>query len=982
MLDRPVHVGSICLDREDTPSLGGDSWEASATPPVHGDLAELALAPGACLGRYTIRARMGSGGMGEVFAAHDPELDRVVALKVIRPDLAGESAEALARFQREAQAMARLNHPNVVSVFDVGTASGRVFVAMERVEGPTLAVWLAERPRGWRAVVDVFVQAGRGLAAAHAAGIVHRDFKPSNVIVGDRVRVADFGLARAVNDPEPRPPARATSVQLEVAVTRTGAAPGTPAYMAPEQRTGAPARVRSDLYAFGVALHEALYGARPGQRRAPRTGPRWLSSLVDRALQVRPEDRYPSMVELLTELGRGPGRARRRWLAAAAVALVVAGVTGRRALEASPCGGDDALIASVWDDGARAEVAAAFRATGRAHADETFARVDASLRARQRAWAAAHRDACEATHVRHEQSEALLDLRMRCLGRARTEIAALVSALAHVDSDGEGLDRAAPAAARTGDLERCVDPAIPPAAPPRDPAVAAAVATMQQDLARLSALRKLGQWKEGLVLGRELVVRARALGDDGTLADVFLAGGAIEVQAGGDREAAIALFFEAARAGAAGHDDTVVAWAFTYLTGALVRAKRLDAAEIAFDAARAAVTRAGNPIAPLADLFQFRADLLLEKGDHAGGLVLRWVALGLVERAYGAESFESAAALGGVAQAMTLIGHPCAALSFHDRGIVVAEKAVGPGRRLGTLHLNAGAARLACGDIERGAVELERALAMQESAFGPDTPKVAFAAHALALARVQQRRLPEARALAERALRLRVAAFGAGSAEAARSTSRLATVARHEGRAGEAHRLFVDAIARQRASLGERHAELGESYRGDALALLDLGRTGEARAAIERAAAIDLALFGVDSSRYADTLIVLGHVSCAEGRCDAAAPLYQRAAAWYAREAGPTSAMLVEPLAGACAALLVAGDVVGARAAGERAATLASPPADLAARAQLCLARAMWEQPPERQAAVAVARAARAELARHEVAARELAEVDRWLAER
>ncbi len=267
----------------------------------------LSVRPGACLGRYTIRARIGRGGMGEVFTAHDPELNRIVALKMLRPDVAGESLKARTRFQREAQAMARLSHPNVVAVYDVGSIGERVYVAMEMVEGPTLQAWLSDRARGWREVLDVFLQAGRGLEAAHAAGLVHRDFKPSNVIVGDRVRVADFGLARAASDAEAvGTPAGA----LDSVVTQTGAVLGTPAYMAPEQSAGGAPSAQSDQYSFAVALHEALTGARPGQVSGEATRSVWnraparIRRVVQKALSVNPSDRYPTMSDLLRDLSR------------------------------------------------------------------------------------------------------------------------------------------------------------------------------------------------------------------------------------------------------------------------------------------------------------------------------------------------------------------------------------------------------------------------------------------------------------------------------------------------------------------------------------------------------------------------------------------------------------------------------------------------------------------------------------------------------
>ena len=273
------------------------------------------VAIGDCLGRYTVQARLGAGAMGEVFEAHDPEIDRRVALKVLKVGLRGASSEARARFQREAQAMARLNDPNVISVYDVGTIGERLFVTRELVHGPTLAAWIARGPHPWRQVVDVFAQAGRGLAAAHDAGIIHRDFKPSNVILGDRVRVADFGLARALGSGGV---AAASSTLLGSKLTHTGQMLGTPAYMAPEQRAGGVVTAAADQYAFCVALDEALAGS---------GAPRFLAQLIARGKRRDPSQRYPSMRALLVELVREPARTRQRVaLIAAAVALILAAV--------------------------------------------------------------------------------------------------------------------------------------------------------------------------------------------------------------------------------------------------------------------------------------------------------------------------------------------------------------------------------------------------------------------------------------------------------------------------------------------------------------------------------------------------------------------------------------------------------------------------------------------------------------------------------
>ncbi|MBC8067306.1 MAG: serine/threonine protein kinase, partial [Deltaproteobacteria bacterium] len=225
-------------------------------------------------GRYRIRECIGAGASGTVYAAWDPELDRVIALKVLRGAVSG--SEGAHRCTREAKVMARVAHPNVVAVHDVGVSGRHVFIATELVDGHTLDTWLAARTRTWQSVLEVFVAAGRGLAAIHDTGLVHRDFKPHNVMVGHdgRVRVTDFGLARlrpelargdehlvtASDSPTMSPGMLAETLATQ---TRTGTLVGTPAYMSPEQWRSQPADARSDQFSFCVALYEALFEVRP-----------------------------------------------------------------------------------------------------------------------------------------------------------------------------------------------------------------------------------------------------------------------------------------------------------------------------------------------------------------------------------------------------------------------------------------------------------------------------------------------------------------------------------------------------------------------------------------------------------------------------------------------------------------------------------------------------------------------------------------------
>jgi predicted Ser/Thr protein kinase len=338
------------------------SYEGADQSPVHA-VVEAPPAPGLRpldrIGRYVVEEQLGQGGMGVVVAAHDPELARQVALKVVRPGVGDRPYRK--RLVREARAMAKLEHANVVRVYDAGEVDGEVFVAMELVRGQTLGQWLRAERRPWREVIARFVAAGRGLAAAHHAGLVHRDFKPDNVLVrasDGRVCVTDFGLAVPAGSERAEPDAstspgsepRAASLSAETTLTRTGAAVGTPAYMAPEQRRGEEVDARADVFSFCVSLHEGLHGVRPFEaepggrptapgsreardraRRSPgaRRVPRAIRRAIARGLSLDPAARWPAIDPLLAVLERATRRrtvAIASAVAAAAVVLVVGAI--------------------------------------------------------------------------------------------------------------------------------------------------------------------------------------------------------------------------------------------------------------------------------------------------------------------------------------------------------------------------------------------------------------------------------------------------------------------------------------------------------------------------------------------------------------------------------------------------------------------------------------------------------------------------------
>jgi formylglycine-generating enzyme required for sulfatase activity len=336
----------------------GDDDDAPAVAASEGDADVLAV--GAKVGRYLVVERLGAGAMGVVYAAYDPKLDRKVALKLLRPRAGGDRARRTARLEREAQGLAKLSHPNVVGIFDVGVHDEQVFLAMEFLGGGTLRAWL-ETVRPWREVLAMFTAVGRGLAAAHAEGLIHRDFKPDNVLLdkAGNPKVVDFGLVRLTRMGDASegdsgegaaPDAEDDDVAASggaPALTRTGAMTGTPAYMAAEQFLGRPMDARTDQFAFCVSLYEALWGERPFAgatllrladavttghlREAPRdtTVPTWLRRVVVRGLGPRPDTRWPSMGALIAALEDDPAvKARRRLIVGGTIAVVVATVLG------------------------------------------------------------------------------------------------------------------------------------------------------------------------------------------------------------------------------------------------------------------------------------------------------------------------------------------------------------------------------------------------------------------------------------------------------------------------------------------------------------------------------------------------------------------------------------------------------------------------------------------------------------------------------
>ena len=758
------------------------------------------------LGRYSVLKPVGTGAMGVVYAAYDPQLDRRVALKLLHPG-AGEAKDLSARLLREAQAMARLSHPNVITVHDVGVVNGQVFVAMEFVEGCTLRQWL-QRERPFREILRVFVAAGRGLAAAHAAGLVHRDFKPDNVLISDdgRVRVTDFGLARA--DPNPR---IGTEIHLLPAtpISLQGFLVGSPAYMAPEQLRGEASDARADQFSFCVALHEALTGEPPfagtsigelessisSARRPelPRTIPRRVRSTLERGLAANREQRFPSLDELLDQLEKAQGQ--RIWPRAAVIglALLVLGSVWRvQRSQARLCTGSEAEVASVWSGARREQVKAAFAAAGIADAAGAAQRASALLDRYAQAWAVMHREACEATHLRGEQSEQMLDLRMGCLQERRRALEAAATVLAAGDS--HGLARATDVAASLPDLAACAD------------------------LAALRAQRSSGpapgqedQWSEA----RELMARSGALTTAGSYSAAFEASQKalqIAVALGSGQ-----LEGEARLSGG----RTLKGWA-----------RNLDA-EAWTQSAIEAAEKTGDALT-LAGAF-VNACALADLQDHLaeGRLWARYAAAALA-RAGGSDDVEQDRLL-CIAEIEWVDGNLDEALALTQRWMALANKQDAEGPRAARAHDMLGSVMVSLGRIHDGRVELESALRMEERLYGPRHSSVSTTLASLGGAMLADGQPAEAIKLLERALRIDEEARGGDSTDLISTLAQLGEALGAAGRLDEALAQHLRAVRIGESKPGGSKRELGEARTGLGNNLLKLGRPREALAQLVQA---------------------------------------------------------------------------------------------------------------------------------------------------
>lgn len=923
------------------------------------------VAAGTTLGRYVVRRRVGAGAMGVVHEAHDPALDRRVALKLLRGPA---TDEALERLVREAQVMAQLSHPNVAAVYDVGTFEGRSWVAMEFIDGVTLREWLRAAPRSPGEVEAALLDAARGLAAAHERGLVHRDFKPDNVLIEraaddarGRVVVIDFGLAASEGDSRP------TSASPRL--TRTGALVGTPAYMAPEQlahlvegaasSASTAASVKSDQFAFCVTCVEAFSGRRPfeaatlpelaGRLRhdepdaaALAAVPARVRKLVRRGLSRDPEARLPSMHDLVRQLEPRPGTPRLLLgtVALALVAVLAIGAEVHR--RARVCSGAEARVAGVWNDALEARVRAAFANTGQPWASAAADGLAAELRTWAADWRAAWTDACEATNVRHEQSDELLDLRLRCLDERLTEVKALGPVLERPDAST--LSAASTLVGRLSPISACADEQAlrAPVREPTDPPTVERVAQARVRLAELVALRAAGQYRAAREAIGSLAGEAASIGWRPLEAEVALLAAQLEETADDFDQAVSSLERAQVAAQAGGHVlASGQAWALLVRVEGSGRAHYAEAHRAAALAA-AVSERLGAPLSLESLLARNLGGVLSDEGRHAEAKTAYEKALKL-QRDANPGGVEFAASLNALGNEVRRLGDAKAALALYEEALELLT------RQLGPKHPDVASVLKNIGNVHWQASELDEALTWYQ----------------------------KARALQEEA-------FGVDSLEVVATRNNEAGVLIRQGKLAAAEEALCAVMEVQEKRLGADHPALFGPLNNLAVVLRYAERAEEAEQALRRALSIVEKAHGPEHEDVATTLLNLGDVQLSRGDARASVASYERAVAVTAKTSGPEHADLADCYGGLALALLELHDYRRALEASERALAIyvKSPGMPLSeGQVHFAHAQAAWASGAKhRRSAVEEARAARETLAKSGAQPSELAEVDAWLA--
>jgi len=959
-----------------------DSYDPSSHQASQASVTELGAAEeqavddmvGKRIGRFVVLGTLGRGGMGTVYETFDRNLDRKVAVKILHRDVSRLDQK---RLLREARALAQLSHPNVVQVYEADELAGQTFVAMELVQGRTLRRWLRQEPRpDWRACVEIYIQAGAGLAAAHEQGLVHCDFKPSNAIVDDkgRVRVLDFGLARVAQDLalDSRTPAsrHLEEPRIRSSSSDSAAVMGTPAYMPLEQMKGEEVDARGDQFSFCVALYEAVYGERPfageslGELReareagriiaAPRNtkAPAQLREILVRGLAADPTQRWRSMQALLDQLRLLCAPRRRRKLLALGGALALSGALAGATLAYQArmdqrCSGAQTQLDGIWDDARRQQLETAILGTGLSYAPDTWARVATPLDEYASTWVDMHTEVCEATSVRQEQSAAVMDLRMGCLRAHRVALREAVDVLAQAEPTR--VMQAVTLVASLPPLSRCDDvQTLQAELPlPEDPQAAEQVEALRDGLAEVRALRNAAAYDQALADAEAIVAQAEGLGHGPLRAEALLERGLDRKEQG--------QYEEAARD----------------LERAYLLAAELEHSEVEAAAVRELAFVVGH-----------------DQAEHAAGLQWGKTAVALARRPR-ADPREEAAALSAIGVMLLKKGELDQALDHQQRALAIFEAALGPDQPdIADLLLNMGDVLRQQGKPDEALSCLRRALAIREAALGPHHPDVANPLTTIGAVLGERGQQEEALTHLQRALAIREAALGASHPDVATALNNIGIMYKGQGKLPEALAHFQRALAILEASLGPAHPRLAFPLNNIGEVLRAQGEQERALDYYERALTVLEGSMGSDHPNVASSLINLGNLLYDQKRYDEAEQHYQRALEIQRRtlpEGHPHEAW---PRLGLAKIELVRGRFERAREHAEQAVSIREKERVapvLLAEGRFVLARILWNEPAERSRARSLAEQARegwSSAGADDPQTKEyLSEVEQWLAE-
>jgi tetratricopeptide (TPR) repeat protein len=853
-----------------------------------------------------------------VVLGYDEKLDRKVAIKLPRPDRRID----VQRSMREAQGLARLSHANVVQIYEVGMQGESLYLAMEYVEGQTLDAWLRETPRAVRDVVAVFGAAGRGLAAAHAAKLIHRDFKPHNVFVaggrgGERIiKVFDFGLARSSEDagPEPSDPAPTLdagsdsgtmpSGPLESELTRAGAVVGTPGYMAPEQLRRKGLDARTDQFAFCVSLWQALYGELPferrnltsyalavlqGTRRPPPKGnavPSWLREIVERGLSIDPAQRWPSMDALLAALERDPTRRRRQLVAGLALVGVVAGGVGLdgwqreqlRAQTIESCEAEAGELAELWSPTRADRIGAALLASGAPDAADTWTRAQPLLDEHATRWAALRRGACTDTLVERRRSDAWLDHARACFEERRQSLAALLDVLE--SATPEMVPFTLTSIHALDSLDACVADDVESRQSLDDAATREQTRALRARLARLESLEQTGEYASALAEAKPLLVDAEALGGP-LVPEVRVALGELALRSGEFELAETTLERALFDAGATGL-DAIALRAATALTLWDVQVNSEVEAALRWNAigtmfvARGGLSGTQLEIA----LLQSRAKVWMVGARYDEAIATLEQVITMLEQRFGSEHVALASAHYALAHALYSSNALERANAAAHRALAIFERQLGPEHPNVAMTLNLlGALYYAGADHDAAIGVFERSLAISERRLGPDHPRLASPLGNLATMYYEKGEAERGLPYNARALAIDLASYGPESTQVASSLHTRGLLRATLGRDEEALIDFREALRIDASHFEPTHPSLAPHLLMIGEVELRRGRLGEAQAVLEQALAIQEPLG--PSPMLDDIRFVLGKALVSAGERERGRALVELARAGF-----------------------------------------------------------------------------------------------------